>query len=260
MKPDAWIRPYRTHGEQIRLICFPYAGGGPQVFQKWVEWLPASVGLYAVHLPGRGTRMCDAPIDQLGPIVSALVDALRPMQYLPFAFFGHSMGALLAFETARALRHSGSAPRLLIVSGCRSPRLIEGREKMHNLSEESFIRKLAELGGTPAEVFQHKELLELLMPTLRADFAVIDSYNYTPTTPLNCPITALAGVQDDFAPASMMKEWQLETLGSFSMNRIQGQHFFIHDAEIEISSIVVRNIRDCFSVPESDFTSGLLRI
>lgn len=246
-KPEAWIKSLCTHGERLRLFCFPYAGGGPVVFQKWAQWLPPGVGLHAVHLPGRGTRMREIPFDRLAPIVAALVNALRPMQDLPFAFFGHSMGALLAFETARALRLGGGGPRLLIASGCRSPPLIEEREKIHGLSDESFIRKLGELGGTPAEVLQHRELLEILMPTLRADFAVIDTYRYRPSAPLACPITVISGSADCHASRSTMDAWQLQTSDCVSFHEILGGHFFIHSAQDELLQIVLRDLDRCIA-------------
>lgn len=241
--PDAWIRPLRTEGERLRLFCFPYAGGGPQIFQNWPQGLPSRVGLYAVHLPGRGSRLRSAPFDRLQPIVATLVRALRPMQDLPFAFFGHSLGALLAFETARALRREGSMePRLLIASACRSPESIEQRERIHNLSDESFIQRLEELGGTPAEVLQNKELLGLLMPTLRADFAVIDTYRYTPAAPLACPITVVSGSADRHASSSTMDGWRLQTSNRVSFHELHGGHFFIHTAKHELRQIVAGDL------------------
>lgn len=240
---DAWIRPLRTKGERLRLFCFPYAGGGPHIFQKWSQWLPAHVGLHAVHLPGRGTRLQSAPIDRLQPVVTAVVRALRPLRDLPFVFFGHSMGALLAFETARALRFMGGCePRLLIASACRPPQLVEQREKIHDLSDRAFIRKLEELGGTPAEVLQNQELLEFLMPTLRADFAVIDTYRYAPAEPLACPITVVCGSGDPHASSQMMLGWSLQTSNTLSFHELPGDHFFVHTAEDELRQIIVGDL------------------
>ena len=240
---DHWIRPIRTAGEALRLVCFPYAGGGPHVFQKWAEWLPPQVGLYAVHLPGRGARLGCAPVDRMPPIVDALVRALRPLQDLPLVFFGHSMGALLAFETLRALRAGGARePRLLLASGCRPPQHVEEREKIHDLPDEAFIQKLRELGGTPPEILHNRELLELLMPSLRADFAVIDTYRYQPAAPLDCPITVVAGTQDTHACGSLMAGWGQHTSNVLSRHELQGGHFFIHSAEQELRRIVVRDV------------------
>ncbi|HQC96192.1 MAG TPA: alpha/beta fold hydrolase [Aquabacterium sp.] len=246
-RPDAWIKSFRAGGERLRLFCFPYAGGGPQVFQTWGAWLPPRVGLHAVHLPGRGTRLNELPLHRLEPIVVAIVRALRPMQDLPFAFFGHSMGALLAFETTRALRLGSAGPSLLIASGCRAPPLIEEREKIHDLSDAAFIRKLVELGGTPEEVLEHRELLDLLLPTLRADFAVIDTYRYSPAALLACPVTVISGSTDAHASRSTMDAWQLQTSNRVSFREIEGGHFFVHSAEHELAKIVADELDRCMA-------------
>lgn len=124
----------------------------------------------------------------------------------------------------------------------RPPELIDQRERIHNLSDESFIRRLEELGGTPAEVLQNKELLELLMPTLRADFAVIDTYKYTPGAPLACPITVVSGSADLYASGPTMEGWRLQTSDTLSFHELQGGHFFIHALEHELRQIVASDL------------------
>ena len=244
-KSDAWIRAVRTKGERIRLFCFPYAGGGPYIFQGWSKWLPEHVGLYTVHLPGRGTRMRCAPIDKLHLIVDAVVKALQPLQDMPFAFFGHSMGALLAFEAAKALRCQRSCgPRLLFASACSPPSMVEEqRENIYNLSDEAFIEKIKNLGGTPPEVLENKELLDLLMPTLRADFTAVDTYKYELAAPLTCPIVIIFGTQDDDACGLIMEGWNRETTRTLLAHEIQGGHFFIHTAEAELQQIIISDLR-----------------
>lgn len=230
-------------GERVRLICFPYAGGGPYIFQKWSAWLPSHVGLYAVNLPGRGMRLQHAPIKQLKPIVDAVVKELHTLRDMPFAFFGHSMGALVAFETARALCRQGLAgPRLLVASGCIPPQMADQRERLHHLPDEAFLQKLKELGGTPKEILQSKELMALLMPTLRADFSVIDNYQYQPDVPLACPITVVSGAHDERARGAMMSDWSAQTSHMLSLQELQGGHFFIHTAEAELGKIVTRDV------------------
>jgi len=242
-KSDAWIHALRTKGERLRLFCFPYAGGGPYIFQKWSKWLPEHVGLYAVHLPGRGTRIWCPPVGKLHLIVAAVVKALQPLQDIPFVFFGHSMGALLAFETARALRRQCSCePRLLLVSACRPPSMIEQRERICNLSDEAFIQKIKDLGGTPPEVLENKELLEILLPTLRADFSVIDTYRYESAAPLICPIAVISGAQDHHACGPIMAGWNQETSHTPLFYEIQGGHFFIHTADAELQRIIVSKV------------------
>lgn len=256
-RDNTWILPLRSKGEKVRLICFPYAGGGPCIFQKWSAWLAAHVGLYSVNLPGRGTRLQEAPVSRLQPIVNALLNDLHRLRDMPFVFFGHSMGALLAFETARALRlHGIGGPCLLVASGCRPPRMAEQREKTHHLSDEAFLQKLSELGGTPNEVLQSSELMALLMPALRADFSVIDSYQYEPSFPLDYPITVVSGAQDDLAHGSMMADWRTQTSSVLSLHELQGGHFFIHTAEAELQRIITRDI-DRWANPSISMFDGL---
>lgn len=244
MKNDAWIQPIRTEGERLRLFCFPYAGGDPYIFRKWSRWLPEYIGLHAVHLPGRGVRIQSAPVDKLDPIVNAVVEALQPMQDKPFAFFGHSMGALLAFETARALRRQKfCGPCLLFASACKPPPMLGQHEKFSDLSDEAFIQRINDLGGTPPEVLENKELRALLLPMLRADFAVIDTYKYELAAPLACPITVISGTQDEDACGPIMAGWNQETAQKLLFHEIQGGHFFIHTAETELQRIIVNGLQ-----------------
>lgn len=253
----SWILPLRTTSERIRLICFPYAGGGPYIFRKWSAWLPAHVGLYAVNLPGRGSRLQHAPVSQIQSIVNAVVKDLHSLCNMPIAFFGHSMGALVAFETARALRRQGHAgPSLLIASGRRSPQTADQRERIHDLPDEVFLDKLKELGGTPKEVLQSKELMALLMPTLRADFSVLDNYQYEPGTPLDCPITVVSGAQDERACGKMMSGWSMQTSHMMSLYELQGGHFFIHTAEAELGKIITRDL-ERWVAPSNCASNGL---
>jgi medium-chain acyl-[acyl-carrier-protein] hydrolase len=202
-------------------------------------------------------RLQHAPVNQLQLIVNAVVNDLHPLRDMPFAFFGHSMGALVAFEAARALRRQGLAgPRLLIASGCRPPQTADQRERIHHLPDEAFLQKLKELGGTPKEILQSKELMALLMPTLRADFSVIDSYQYEPGIPLDCPITVVSGAQDERARGTMMSDWRMQTSHMLSLQELQGGHFFIHTAEAELGKIVSRDL-ERWAAPSIYTSNGL---
>ena len=174
----------------IRLVCFPYAGGGAHIYADWRTGLPPQVEVHAVQLPGRGRRFAEPALERLDAAVSDIVDALATLNDKPFMFFGHSMGALLAFETARALRRLGSAgPLRLLMSAYRAPQLERREPPIRDLPEAAFIAKLREFEGTPPEVFANKELLELMLPVVRADFTLVETHRYRPELPLACPIS-----------------------------------------------------------------------
>ena len=159
----------------LRLLCFPYAGGGAQIFRTWPAALPPDVELLAVELPGRGTRFSERPFEQLPPLIDALTDALGPALQAPFAIYGHSMGAVVGFSFARELRRrSLREPVHLFMSGRRAPQLPEPTP-MHQLPAPQFLDRLRRLGGIPDALFQEPELMEVFLPILRADVAVAES-------------------------------------------------------------------------------------
>lgn len=240
---SAWIRKIHADDEEIRMFCFPYAGGSPHIFSAWRDSLQNDVGLYAIQLPGRGRRLHDRQIDRIEPIVDAIVAALEPFHDLPFVFFGHSMGALIAFETARALRRSGRPmPAWLFASGFQAPHIEERSTATHDLSDEAFIQKLKDLDGTPPEVLENREILELILPALRADFAVVDTYRYKSESPLDCPITAFCGVQDTHFGSESVADWRMQTSNDFTFHQLEGGHFFIHTSQTDLLQLIVSDL------------------
>ncbi len=230
--PDAWLLCPRPDPQaRLRLLCFAYAGGGPPIFHHWAGGLPAGVEVCAVQLPGRGARVREAPFTRLAPLVETLASALRPDLDKPFALFGHSVGALIAFELARALRRRGQPlPAHLFVSGCGAPQLPDPRLPIHALPDGEFVAELAQLGGTPAEVLAHAELMALLLPALRADFALSETYVCAEEPPLACPVTAFGGVDDARVSRDRLEGWREQTVGSFTLRLFPGDHFFINTA------------------------------
>lgn len=185
-----------------------------------------------VELPGRGKRITSAPFTRLQLLVQAIAIALLPYLDKPFAFFGHSMGGLVTFELARLLRKNyGISPVHLFVSGYRAPQVPDPDPPIHALPEPEFLEKLRRLNGTPKAVLENAELMQLLLPALRADFAVIETYAYTPESPLDCPITAFGGLQDREVPYDALKVWQEQTNAAFSLHMLPGDHFFLQSAE-----------------------------
>jgi medium-chain acyl-[acyl-carrier-protein] hydrolase len=170
--------------------------------------------------------------NRLLPLVKAISQALLPHLDKPFAFFGHSMGGLVSFELARLLRNQYNLNSVhLFVSGSRAPQVPALRSPIHALPESLFLAELRRLNGTPEAVLENAELMQLLLPTLRADFAVIETYVYATEPPLDCPITAFGGLQDQEVNCNHLEAWRNQTSASFSLQMLPGDHFFLESAQ-----------------------------
>lgn len=214
----------------VRLFCFPYAGGDAQVYRAWPRHLPPSVEVLAARLPGRGLRIKEAPFRDPTPLVAAVADTITPYLDRPFAFFGHSMGALISFELTRLLRERGvRGPAHLFVSGRRAPQIPNDRPDTYDLPDAEFVDHLRSLKGTPPEVFDYPELLELMLPLLRADFSVVETYRYRAGQALGCPVTAFGGESDEEVRVEEIKAWVEQTSGRFDARIMPGDHFFLND-------------------------------
>ncbi len=196
-----------------------------------------------MELPGRGKQIRLAPFTRLQPLVEALAQALLPHLDKPFAFFGHSMGGLISLELTRHLRQQyGLNPVHLFISGRRAPHLPARHSPIHGLPDSKFLDKLRRLNGTPQAVLENAELMELLLPILRSDFEVLETYIYTPESPLNCPISAFCGSDDPEARPDEVGEWQMQTRTSFSLHKLPGDHFFLHSAEPLLLQIIAQKL------------------
>jgi medium-chain acyl-[acyl-carrier-protein] hydrolase len=236
--------PYPNPQAALRLFCFPYAGGSSIIFRSWFSSLPTSVEVCPIELPGRGTQMRLAPFTRLEPLVEALASALLPHLDKPFAFFGHSMGTLVSFELARLLRQKyDRQPVHLFVSGRRAPQIPNPNSPVHSLPEPEFKKELCRLNGTPQAVLENAELMQLLIPILRADFAVLETYVYTPEATLNFPITAFGGLQDKEVSCDELQAWQDQTNAAFSVQMFPGDHFFLHSAQSLLLHSLAQELR-----------------
>lgn len=231
MTPNPWLScPKPNPAASVRLFCFPYSGAAASVYYPWADLLPPAIEVCPVQLPGHGTRLREPLATRLAPQVEALAAGLAPAFDRPFAFFGHSMGALLSFELARTLRRQGRpGPMHLFVSGHGAPHLPDRNPPLHALPDDQFVAKLRELNGTPEEVLRHQELLQLLTPILRADFAVCETYVYQPEPPLDCPISAYGGLGDGYVNRDELAAWQAQTTGRFSLRMFPGDHFYLNN-------------------------------
>lgn len=213
----------------MRLFCLPHAGGGAAAFHSWTPELPAFVQICPVLLPGRETRLSEPLCTQLDPLVDAMDGELRPWLDTPYAVFGHSMGALLAFEWVRRLQREGaSMPAWLFLSGRRGPDAPGDANSLHSLPDYELVNELARLyNGIPPEFLGNETLMEVFLPILRADIAVVESYSFHEDKPLDCPITVFSGMNDESVSWDQLLAWKRHTSQRrFAIQILPGGHFY----------------------------------
>jgi len=217
------VYPCSVANSKLRLFCFPHAGAGVAAFRSWYTQKNLQVELAIIRLPGREVRLNEVPFTRMEPLVEALVvDVISEIQ-TPFAIFGHCFGGLIAFELVRELqRRNAPLPTTLCVSDCVAPHIPDNIEPMSQLSEAQFIQALKRLGDTPSEILENEELRDLILPTLRADFAIAENYVYAKGIPIECPIHAFVSANRKDA-IERVAAWNMYTSKSFSMH-IQDDH------------------------------------
>ncbi|WP_306323272.1 MULTISPECIES: thioesterase II family protein [unclassified Streptomyces] len=226
-----------------RLFCLPHTGGGASVYRHWALRLSPDIEVVSVRLPGRESRLRERPYDRLSELVPALVDAVAGQLDRPHAWFGHSMGALVAFEVCRELARRGlPQPVRLLVAGRRAPHLPSRSRPVHAAPAEELLAHLAELNGTPDELMGRPKVLAAVLPRLRADFAVSETYRFRPGPPLGTPITVLGGVADPEAHVPELRAWQAHTRADCPVRLFPGDHFFLHQDPEPVISTVAREL------------------
>lgn len=220
-------RPVDGH-PRMRLFCLPHAGGGATAFHSWNAALPAPVQIASVLLPGRETRLSEPLYTQMDALIDAMDRELRPWLDIPYAVFGHSMGALLAFEWARRLQRDGlSMPAWLFLSGRRAPDSPDDTSLLHSLPDREFIEVVTRLyDGIPDEFLQNAEFMEVILPILRADVSVVESFRFRESEPLDCPMTVFAGKKDASVGWGELLAWKRQTRRRFSVQLLPGGHFY----------------------------------
>lgn len=224
-----WVTcPRPNPNATLRLFCFPFAGGGASIYRPWPTRLPATIELCPIQLPGREDRYREPAFTSVIAAARALSRELEPYLDKPFAIFGHSMGALVGFEVARALRHGGlPAPLALFVAAYPAPQAPLARAPIHRLPDREFIEEMRRMQGTPAAVLENAELMEFMLPILRADFEACDTYTCAPEPPLACPFFVYGGAEDREVDESGLDRWREQTSASFTRRLLPGNHFFV---------------------------------
>jgi medium-chain acyl-[acyl-carrier-protein] hydrolase len=226
----------------VRLFCFPYGGGGDSIFRSWQQSLSDTIEVCPVQLPGRGSRMTEPPCTDINQLVRDAGQALAPYLDKPFALFGHSMGALIAFELARHMRSKYSVqPVHLFASGRRSPQTTN--EPLDpKLFDSELPAMLRRNNGTPEEVLENPELMELVLPIIRADLALCKSYVYIPKPPFSFPITAFGGLDDHGVPRRYIEGWREHTIGPFVLRMLPGDHFFLNTSRLLLLEAISKEL------------------
>ncbi|MBH5318590.1 thioesterase [Paenibacillus sp. GSMTC-2017] len=223
---------------QIPLLFLPYAGGSAQVYKKWAKALDPSIVLTPLEMAGRGGRMGESCCEDVPSAVKDLLRFTRKYTTGPYAIFGHSMGSLLAYELMRSLRDEGlRLPIAAFLSGRDAPHSVESNRTTYLLPDEAFIEEIKSLGGTSNELFQHKELLNLFMPIMRADFKLVGTYHYEPGEPLPVHMIVMNGNQDTSLCGESI-EWKSHTSHTCDIVQFEGGHFFIQEHEKKVISLI----------------------
>jgi surfactin synthase thioesterase subunit len=217
-----------------RLFCFPHAGAGPGAFRGWSEAAAGSFAVSRVQLPGRESRLREPSCESMPELIRALADALRPVLTGRFAFFGHSLGATVAFELARELRRRGDPlPAALFVAGRQAPQLPWRHPGLRRLPDLQLLHAVQQRYGTvPTPMLEDAELRELLTPALRADLALVETYAYEPEPAFAFPILAFGGTADDMVTQADIEGWRNQTTDSFRARMLPGGHLFVADQRV----------------------------
>lgn len=240
---SGWLLNRLNPSAQMRLFCLPYAGGGASVYRSWQGSFPAEIEVCCVQLPGRENRFTEPLFTRMDPLVEALAEALVGALDRPFALFGHSMGGLIAYELARLLQHRYQlTPDHLFVSACRAPE-IPDPVQWHSLSDQDLMAELRHSPGMPNEVLNHAELMQVLLPIIRADAAVTETYSYRQSAPFHFPVTAFASEGDELISRAAIEPWRNYTSSAFDLILVDGHHLFIQQQAPQMIRILLDKLR-----------------
>ncbi len=240
---DRWIIRYRQNAQaSLRLFCFSYAGGGASVFRAWADLLPQEVEVCCIQLPGHETRFREPAYTHLAPLIQDLADVIYPYLDRPFAFFGHSMGALVSFELARQLRRTyDKHPVRLCLAAFRAPHLKNPNIKIYHMPSEVF-KVVMRADGIPESILQNEEFMQAMLPILRTDYEVCDTYKYTEEPPLECPFSIFGGLEDIRIGIDDLEAWRIHSCVSSSLAMLPGPHLFLHGAQDLLLAAIAQDL------------------
>lgn len=246
-----FVRPRPLANPSLRLIAFHHAGGSAAMYHPMSAWLPADWELLILDLPGRGKRHAEEPIRAMPALLERVVEDVHPWLDAPVAFFGHSLGAILAAEVGRACQGLGTPPVWVGISGRVAPSLQAQAPRLSEMDDAALLAKLIALGGTPGRIHEMPELRERLLRIVRADIALLESYEPVPgRAALGCPVTTFAGMADEWAPPATMRPWARETCGDFRQRLFPGGHFyFLGPTFARLTRDLVREIEPYLTAP-----------
>ncbi len=241
--PDTWIRRYHDAPDSaVQLVCFPHAGGSASFFFPVSTALSPGVGVSAVQYPGRQDRRAEPNIDDLPALADAILPAVRPLAGRPLAFFGHSMGALLAYEVALRLEAEGAPPLTrLYVSGRRAPSRYRP-DVVHKQGDAGIIAELRRLSGTNADLLGDPETLEMILPAIKSDYKAVETYQHTPGRSVSCPVLVLIGDNDAKVTAEEANAWAEHTTGTFELRVFPGGHFYLVDQSRQVIDLIAADL------------------
>ena len=240
----------RVSAPQCRLFFFPPAGRGASIYAKWVKAFPPGLDICPIQLPGRENRLRETPFTSMPDLLNGMIPAIERLLDVPFAFFGHSMGAIIGFELARELLKRGlDGPVHLFASARRAPHLKEPHPPIAHLPDEPFLKEVQRrYGGIPEGVIQDSEMKGIILPTLRADFSLLESYEYSGNSPLSCHITVLGGLQDLDIEEEELEAWKEHTTYPTRVQLLPGDHFFLLSAADKVIRTVIQDMEEFHSL------------
>jgi medium-chain acyl-[acyl-carrier-protein] hydrolase len=230
----------RPHA-RAKIFCLPHAGGFASTYRSWARQLDSAIELWSAALPGRGTRAAEAPVVRLDELINDFEPALRMHADRPYALFGHSMGGLLAFELAARLANgAGRKPAHLFISAAIPPHFPHVPMQLHQLPDAQLVRRLRELGGIPPALADDREAMTAILPALRADLELVETYQGVDSTPPRCHVTVLGGLADPLVGRSALAAWKNCVQSGFSMRMYPGGHFYLHSQSKALLSLMER--------------------
>lgn len=240
-KDDLWIRSFRPAPEAPeRLVCFPHAGGSASFYLPVATALSPRVDVVAVQYPGRQDRRNEPGLTSVAELADRIAETLYGWDDKPLTFFGHSMGAVVAFEVARRLEQSGTGPVRLFASGRRAPSRTRD-ERTHTLGDDRLIAEIRSLSGTDSRFLDDEELLRMVLPAIRSDYTAVETYLAAPDDTVRCPVTVLTGDDDPKTSIEEARAWEGHTLGGSELHVFPGGHFYLTERAADVLAVLTEH-------------------